>query len=149
VRLSSLHWQGVRYLAVGGFNVGFTLAVFWVLDSLYAHAIGVQAVYWTSALLGIISGFIWQRLLVWRSRARWHREFLKFLALNFTMAVVNSSLLFVTVTLWRYPAFPSQVVITACLLVISFLVTRAWVFGGDRAPISASSRDEGDGPRGD
>ena len=125
--------RGIRYLLVGGFNVGFTLAVFWLLDMLYSATIGVQAVYWISALLGISNGFVWQRLLVWRSRNRWHAEFLRFLALNLVTSVTNSVMLYVAVDLARFYAFPSQVVITAILVVLSFLLARSWVFRSTQA----------------
>lgn len=141
VKLSRIQWQGIRYLAVGGFNVGFTLAVFWLLDRLYSAVIGVQAVYWASAIISIISGFIWQRLLVWRSKARWHREFLKFLVLNLTLSATNSLLLFVAVSLLRYPAFPSQVVFTAGLVMLSFVITRTWVFRIGSATTEAEPSD--------
>jgi putative flippase GtrA len=121
-------WQGIRYLVVGGCNVCFTLAVFWVLDRLYSDTIGVQGVYWVSASLGIANGFIWQRLLVWRSRNSWRREFLRFLALNLGVSLANSLLLLVAVEVAEFEAFPSQVVITAVLVITSFLLARLWVF---------------------
>lgn len=121
-------WQKIRYLGVGGFNVGFTLAMFWILDKLYAATIGVQAVYWISALLGVANGFVWQRLLVWRSSNRWHAEFLRFLMLNIIASVANSLLLYLAVDVAAFDAFPSQVFITAVLVVFTFLLTRNWVF---------------------
>jgi len=124
----TLKEQSVRYVIVGGYNVTFSLAAFWLLDVLWGPQIGVQAVYWTSAVLGVVNGFVSQRIFVWRSDSRWHSEFVKFIALNAAVSVVNSALLFVTVTLWGLPAFPSQVVITGVLIVLSFFVNRHWVF---------------------
>lgn len=129
--------QGLRFLLVGGYNVAFTLGAFWVIDTLWGQTIGVQAVYWTSAVLGVINGFIAQRVFVWRSSGAWHGELLKFFALNAAVSAVNSFLLFLTVTLWGLPAFPSQVAITALLTLSSFFVSRNWVF---RAP--AETEDE-------
>lgn len=123
--------QALRYLLVGGGNVVFTLAVFWLFDRLWTETLGVQAVYWSSALIGIINGFVWQRLLVWRSRGSWRREFLKFVAVNLAVSSANSGLLFLAVTLAGWAAFPSQVVITAVLVVATFLINRAWVFGAE------------------
>ena len=120
--------QTLRYLAVGGYNVAFTLAVFWLLDTLFTGPLGVQGVYWVSALLGIVNGFIFQRIFVWRSRNRWHSEFVRFLLMNLTTSVVNSFLLYLVVQLGRFPAFPSQVVITGILVVASFFIARTWVF---------------------
>lgn len=128
--MSSTTSQGIRYLVVGGFNVGFTLVVFWILDRLYSAAIGVQPVYWISAVLGIANGFIWQRLLVWRSRNRWHTEFLRFLTVNIITSLSNSLLLYLAVGLAKFAAFPSQVVITGLLVVMSFFLARSWVFRG-------------------
>jgi putative flippase GtrA len=121
--------QSVRYLFVGAYNVLFTLAAFWLLETLWGDDVGVQAVYWVSALLGVLNGFISQRLFVWRSRGAWHGELLKFLAVNVIVALANSALLFLTVTLWGLPAFPSQVAITAVLVVLAFFANRTWVFG--------------------
>lgn len=124
--------QAVRYLLVGGFNVGFTLAVFWILDRLYSATIGVQAVYWISAVVGIANGFAWQRLVVWRSRNRWHAEFFRFLTLNLVVSVTNSLILLLAVEVLRFEAFPSQVVITGVLVIASFLLSRGWVFRSGR-----------------
>lgn len=135
-----LSGQGVRYLLVGAYNVGFTLAVFWVLDTLWGEEIGVQAVYWISAVLGVINGFVFQRLFVWKSDAAWHGELLKFFLLNAAVSVVNSALLFVTVTLWHLPAFPSQVGITAILTITSFFVSRNWVFRARIKPEEGAPR---------
>ncbi len=126
--MSADSWQKIRYLGIGALNVGFTLFVFWLLDRLYSATIGVQAVYWISAFLGIVNGFIWQRLLVWRSRNHWHSEFARFLALNLATAVTNSALLFLAVDIAGLFAFPSQVGITAVLVVLSYLLSRNWVF---------------------
>ncbi|KQZ84827.1 hypothetical protein ASD56_00030 [Microbacterium sp. Root166] len=126
----TLAGQSVRYLFVGVYNVLFTLAAFWLLDTLWGALVGVQTVYWTSALLGIVNGFISQRLFVWRSKGAWRGELLRFLVVNVIVAIANSALLFVTVTLWGLPAFPSQVAITAVLVVLAFFANRTWVFGG-------------------
>ncbi len=127
---SQLTGQGVRFVIVGVYNVAFTLAVFWLLDHFWGAVIGVQAVYWTSAVLGVINGFIAQRLFVWRSTGAWHGQLVKFFAMNAAVSAVNSLLLFVTVTLWHLPAFPSQVAITGLLTLTSFFVSRNWVFRG-------------------
>ena len=124
----TLAGQGIRYLAVGAYNVLFTLAVFWILDTVWGATIGVQAVYWTSALLGVINGYVTQRIFVWRTSASWRGELAKFFVLNILVSVSNSALLFLMVTLWTLPAFPSQVAITAVLTVASFFVNRNWVF---------------------
>lgn len=126
--MTSTTWQAMRYLTVGGLNVGFTLAVFWILDRLYSASIGVQGVYWISAALGIANGFIWQRILVWRSQNRWHTEFLRFLSVNLLTSVANSLLLFLAVDVAHLVAFPAQVGITGLLVVLSFLLARGWVF---------------------
>ena len=126
--MNKLSSQALRYMLVGGFNVGFTLAGFWILNREFSASIGVQAVYWISALLGIANGFVWQRVFVWRSGNRWHHEFAKFLVLNLSVSATNSLLLYVAVSLLQLEAFPSQVVITGALVVLTFLLTRGWVF---------------------
>lgn len=138
--MTSRAWQGIRYLVVGGYNVLFTLAVFWVLDHFFASQLGVQGVYWISAVLGIINGFIWQRLFVWRSRNRWHLEFLRFLVMNLATSVVNSLLLLLTVQIGGLPAFPSQVVITGVLVIASYIVARTWVFRGGPEAVEPTPR---------
>lgn len=119
---------GARYIVVGAYNTLFTLAVFWVLDSLWGSQLGVQLVYWISAVLGIVNGFVSQRVFVWRVQGAWRRELAKFVVVNLLVALANSAMLLVAVTLWRFPAFPSQVVITAVLVVLAFFANRHWVF---------------------
>lgn len=132
----------MRYVIVGVYNVAFTLGVFWLLDHFWGAEIGVQTVYWTSAVLGVINGFIAQRLFVWRSTGAWHGELVKFFALNAAVSTVNSFLLFLTVTLWHLAAFPSQVVITGLLTLTSFLVSRNWVFRGISTSKEPPQHDE-------
>lgn len=132
----ALAGQGIRYLIVGAYNTLFTLAVFWLLDTLWGAALGVQTVYWTAAVLGILNGFVSQRLFVWRSKGAWRGELLKFFVVNAIVAVANSALLFLTVTVWGLPAFPSQLGITAILVVLAFFVNRRWVFSA-HASLSA------------
>lgn len=134
--------QGLRFIAVGIYNVAFTLAVFWLLDHLWGALIGVQAVYWTSAVIGVINGFLAQRLLVWRSRGAWRGELAKFAIMNASVSAINSLLLFVMVTLWGLPSFPSQVAITAVLTTCTFFVGRSWVFRTGRMTIKEYEPDE-------
>ena len=131
--------RSLRYLLVGGLNVVFTLVVFAILDWQFSAVIGVQAVYWISALLGIANGFVWQRLLVWRSRNQWHAEFLRFLLLNVSASILNSILLLIAVDVLRLRALPSQVVLTGVFVVVSFLVSRNWVFRSRAVPEAPSS----------
>lgn len=129
--MSSTGAQGVRYLIVGAYNVAFTLAVFWLLDRLWGGRVDVQITYWTSAILGNINGFVFQRIFVWRSAGQWHRELARFAIVNISVAAANSLLLVLAVTVWRFPAFPSQVVITGMLVIATFFVNRGWVFRTD------------------
>lgn len=133
MRRSSTGAQGALYLIVGAYNVAFTLAVFWLLDQVWGSRVNIQVIYWTSAVLGVINGFFFQRIFVWRSRGRWHRELVRFGIVNAAVAVANSLLLALTVTTWGLPAFPAQVVITAVLVVATFFANRRWVFGVDPA----------------
>lgn len=134
--------QGLRFIAVGIYNVAFTLAAFWILDHLWGEKIGVQAVYWTSAVAGVINGFIAQRMLVWKSKGAWRGELLKFVIMNASVSVVNSLLLLLTVTVWGLPAFPSQVAITAVLTACTFFIGRSWVFRAGRIAAKEPERDE-------
>lgn len=120
--------QGIRYIGVGFLNVGVGLAAFWLLDLIWGTVLDVQVIYWISAIIGIVNGFIWQRVFVWRSKGAWRHEFARFFAFNLVVSVVNSLLLFVAVTLCGLPAFPSQVVITGVLVIVAFIVNRTWVF---------------------
>jgi len=125
---TALAGEGLRYLVVGVYNTLFTLAVFWVLDRFWGAHIGVQLVYWISAAVGILNGFLTQRVFVWRVRGAWRRELAKFAIVNLVVAVLNSLLLFVSVTLLGLPAFPTQVAITAVLVILAFFANRHWVF---------------------
>jgi putative flippase GtrA len=118
----------IRYVLVGAGNVVFTLVAFWLVNNFWGNDIGLQSAYWLSAGLGVVNGFIWQRALVWRSKTAWHREFPKFLLLNFVIAVANSFLLHLFVTLLGCETYLSQILITIVLVATSFVVSRFWVF---------------------
>lgn len=128
MRRSSRRTQGAIYLIVGAYNVAFTLGIFWILNAMWGSIFNIQVIYWTSAIVGVINGFIFQRVFVWRSQGRWRRELIRFGVVNAVVAIVNSLLLGLAVAALGLPAFPTQVAITGVLVVATFFVNRHWVF---------------------
>lgn len=125
---SLVNKQVLRFLVIGVLNVGFTLCVFSLLSLNFEHTVNIQVIYWTSSLIGIINGFIWQRVLVWKAHSNWKTEFVKFVILNLAISCINSALLALLVQLWGWQSIPSQIFITAVLVAFSYIANKLWVF---------------------
>lgn len=123
-----LNNQVLRFLVIGVLNVGFTLSLFSLLSLNFEHSVNIQVIYWASSLIGIINGFIWQRVLVWKKKSNWKSEFVKFITLNLAISCINSALLALLVQLWGWSSIPSQILITVVLVTISFIANKFWVF---------------------
>lgn len=118
----------VRYLLVGVYNVGFTFFIYSMLLFLVGATAHIQLIYWISALLGIINGFIFQKRFVWKDKQGWKSQIVKFLTLNLCISGLNSVALFVFVTQMRLNPYVSQLTITLVLIIFSYFVSRYWVF---------------------
>lgn len=118
----------VRYLFVGTANVCVTYGIFSVFTFLFLNSWGIQGVYWVSSLLGIINGFYWQRRVVWKSDQRWQNQFLRFALVNIFVSGINAFLLYFFVTKLENNPYLAQAIITISLVIISFFITKIWVF---------------------
>ena len=120
--------QTIRYLIVGIYNVGFTYVAFSLLFLCCEKYIGIQWVYWISAVLGIVNGFLFQKTFVWRVQGSWKRQILKFVLLNLIVSAVNSLALFFFVTKSMLNPYITQLLITLVLVVCSYFISKLWIF---------------------
>ena len=128
--MSRWHWNrvGTRYLVLGGWNTTFALGVFALLHATLSRFIGTQAVLVIASLIGIVQSYITQRQWVWRSTARVQSEMPRFIGTAAAQYVANALLLHAATEMLNFPAIPSQVVITAVLIAVTFAVLKMWVF---------------------
>lgn len=124
----SFRTEIVRYLFIGFANVCVTYGIFSLFTFLFLNSMGIQGVYWISSLLGIINGFYWQRRVVWKNDQPWRNQFIRFAFVNITVSGLNAFLLYVFVTKIGNNPYLSQAIITICLVISSFFITKIWVF---------------------
>lgn len=123
-----IHSEISRYLIIGTANVCVTYGLFSLFTFLFLDSWGIQGVYWGSSLLGLINGFYWQRRVVWKSHQRWQNQFLRFALVNIAVSCANAFLLYQFVTKGGTDPYLSQAIITIFLVIVSFLITKIWVF---------------------
>lgn len=120
--------QTIRYLIVGIYNVGFTYLAFSLLFLIYEKYIGIQWVYWISAVLGIVNGFFFQKTFVWRVKGSWKKQIAKFVLMNLVVSAINSLALFILVTKLMLNPYITQLLITLVLVICSYFISKLWIF---------------------
>ncbi len=118
----------VRYLVVGGLNTLFSLGLFTVLDLTSARYVGHYAVLTINQVITIVTGHATQRRWAWLSSAPYLRELGRFASVYSGAYFANLVLLYTAHSQFGAPVIPAQIVITALLVVGTFMVHRVWTF---------------------
>jgi putative flippase GtrA len=122
-----------RYIVVGAWNTAFGLGCFSVLYLLLGSILGYLGVLTIAQLVAVIQAHWTQRILVWRSRAWYVPELIRFSSVYVGSFFANALLLTLAVDGLGLPALPAQWVIGAGLLIPAYLVQRVWAFR-DKGP---------------
>lgn len=73
-------WQPFTYLAVGGWNTVFGLGLFWLAYRFLGATVNYLVLLAVCNLLAISNAFACYKLLVFRTRGNWRREYVRFWA---------------------------------------------------------------------
>jgi putative flippase GtrA len=124
--------EQLLYLVVGGWNTLFGYGVWAVLQFLlgeHLHYLVVVLIAWPIAVLNAYLGY---RYVVFRSRGPILRELPRFSLVYFVTLVANLALLPVALSLLPFNIYVVQALLTAVVVVCSYLSHRYYSFGGVR-----------------
>ena len=131
--------EQLLYLVVGGWNTLFGYGVWAVLQFLlgeHLHYLVVVLIAWPIAVLNAYIGY---RYIVFRSRGPILRELPRFSLVYFVTLVANLALLPVALTLLPFNIYVVQALLTAVVVVCSYLSHRYYSFRDGRQRDSANA----------
>jgi putative flippase GtrA len=124
--------EQVLYLVVGGWNTVFGYGVWALLQFLlgdHLHYLVIVLIAWPIAVLNAYLGY---RYVVFRSRGSVLREFPRFSLVYLVTLVVNLALLPVALNVLPFNIYVVQALLTAIVVVSSYLSHRYYSFGPGR-----------------
>jgi putative flippase GtrA len=119
--------QRVAFLIVGGANTGFSTGLFIVLALAFERAPSFVLLS-ASWLVSLVAVFFVYRKLVFRVSGHVWLDLGRFALVNLTSLLVNVGLLSLFADLLKFPRIPSQLVITAVSVLISYFGHRYFSF---------------------
>lgn len=123
-------WQDrrIRYLIVGGWNTVFGVVLFVVLQVLLQEVLPYPVVLLIAQVIAILQAHWSQRTLVWRTRGAFWSELTRFSAVYAGSYLANLALLAALVEIAGWSVIPAQILAGSVMLVVTYLVNRAWTF---------------------
>jgi putative flippase GtrA len=132
------HGEKLRFLVVGAWNTIFSLFVLWLLELFIPYdvtsVVQKQGILLASWLISITQNFFTFKLLVFKTRGDWWREYARMYVTYGAMFLVQSvmvqgiSAYFETTLFWAN--IPTLVVVT----ILSYLGHKRFTFGENRLP---------------
>lgn len=123
----ALFWELLRFTWVGVLTVGLYAFEMWALGQLNDWPP------WLNAALAygpcLVVNYTLHRSFTFKSDKRHPVAGPRYLAVQLSGLAFNSSALWLTVEVLRWPYLPSQVVVTALLASCSYLAQKVWSFG--------------------
>lgn len=122
--------QSLTFLAAGASSTGVYFLLLWLLR----HQIGS-----TLLLTGLCYGasmvynYLLQSRLTFRAGPPTKRSISRFVIMHLTAMGLNSLLMAGLVDRLGLPLFQTQLLVTACISVMIFIVSKYWVYGSVRA----------------
>lgn len=110
----------MRYLLVGGLNTGLCLALFAVFYWSFGGDVGYMGALVLAYSVGIVTGFVAHRFLVFQVQGRLLGDFVRFTMVNLGGFGLNAGLLPLLVEVGRVPAVPAQVLALGCTVVTTY-----------------------------
>ncbi len=120
--------EEVRYLVVGIWNTFFAYAVFALIATSFEEAWSLALILTVSSAIGISQSYLTQKKFVWNSKNKVSSEFTKFIVVSVSQFFANLVLLQIMTVHFGLAVLPSQLLITAILIAITFVGLKLWVF---------------------
>ena len=123
-------WSRVefRYVSIGIWNTAFAFLTFALVASTFEDTWSLVQILTVSSAIGITQSYATQKKFVWKSENKISSEFTRFLVVSIAQYFANLLLLQIMVVWFGFAILPSQLVITAILIALTFVVLKLWVF---------------------
>lgn len=118
--------QFARFAAVGACNTLLTLAVYWLLLRAGLHYLEAFA---PAFAAGAVSGYTLNRIWTFDGAPAGARELMRYVSIQLAGLATNALLLVVLVEEAGIDRVEAQVVAICCCSLLTFVVSRRWVFG--------------------
>jgi len=116
-----------RYFIVGLWNTVFGLVIFLLLLKVFSY-LNYSMLLVCSFLISTAQSHFMQRRLVWKSKANYGREFLKFLGGTSGTFLINLLALPLLVEVLNWPVYRSQILLVICLTLLGYVYQKYHVF---------------------
>jgi putative flippase GtrA len=128
------HEEKARFLVVGMWNVAFSLAVLWVLEHTIPHdassALQREAIFFLDWVAAVTQSFFSFKLLVFRTRGRWLREYGRMYVTYAATFVVQSAMM-QGISAWLgWSIFMATVPTVFVVAVLSYVGHKYFTFAG-------------------
>lgn len=143
-RISIRNLQFLRYLLVGGWNTVFGMGVYAVLYRALGAHVHYLALLIPSNVLAITNAFVCYKLIVFKTRGHWLREYSRCYVVYGGMMLLGAALMVALVEWMRIPPVGANCLCIVATTVVSFVAHRLYSFGGayDAAASEGKKRNE-------
>lgn len=145
------HEEKVRFVVIGVWNVAFSLAVLWVLEHTIPHdaasAVQREGIFFLDWVAAVTQSFFSFKLLVFRTRGRWLREYGRMYVTYAATFVVQSAMMQMISAWLGWSIFMATVPTVFVVAVLSYVGHKYFTFA---RPLlegldAAHAFDDGDG----
>ena len=130
MKFGSIEKTEARYILAGIWNSLFGIALFASLMHLLSNIFNYGVILGASYTISIVQSHFIQRKYVWSSNFGYRTELLRFSIVYVGQFAANLVLLAFMVEVLEQEVLPSQIIITGCLIGISFFINKKWTFSG-------------------
>ncbi len=120
--------ERIRFVAIGAWNTLAGYLIFVVIHLLAGDGLGPALTLLVSYCFALPQSFVTQRLLVFRTRGPWTRQFCRFTAANSIIFFANLMLLPLAVSATKVDAAIVQAALVAFFTVASYLAHKHFSF---------------------
>ena len=117
--------QLVRFGLVGSTNTALTLATYAVLAGLHAPVALAGAAGWA---VGAVNGFVLNRAWTFRGAARGALPAARYAVVALAGSVLDAALVSIAVSDQHLPRFAGELAVLPPVTLLSFVLSRSWVF---------------------
>ena len=123
-------WQPFSYLAVGGWNTVFGLGLFWLAYRSLGTSVNYLVLLAGCNLLAITNAFVCYKLLVFRTRGNWVREYVRFWAVYGAATVAGIGLVALLVQFLGMSPVTANFLSTGVVILAGFAGHKWFSFAG-------------------
>lgn len=122
-----IHKSKLFYVAVGASNTVIGFGLYTILLEFLGPS-NYLAVFALAHILATVVAFVLNRKFVFRSKANWTKELIRFFAVNFSSAAINFLLLIALVNVMALNPLIAQAIASAILVFLTYLLHLRFTF---------------------